>query len=109
MVAFLAASLSLFFGAGFAVMLIFGPLPVGVVMSLPARAVAERRRALASGVFTSFLFLGAAAIPALAAWFGETVGGEGVAALEAGIAFCGFGALTMLIPFILFERATAAE
>lgn len=88
-----------------AAMLIFGPLPVGVVMSQPARGVAPERRALASGVFTAFLFAGAAAFPALAAVYGELAGGEGLPALRAGLSLCGYAMPLMLIPLLLFDRS----
>lgn len=87
------------------VMIVAGPPPVGVIMSLAARATGPEGRAAASGVFMAFMFGGAAAIPAIAAFVGEALGGDGLPGLYAAITFCGIGAYSTLIPYFLFERA----
>ncbi|MGM0585688.1 MAG: MFS transporter [Pseudomonadota bacterium] len=83
-------------------MLVCGPAPLGWVMSLAGRAVAAERRGLASGVFMAAFFLGASAMPAIAAAIGEAAGGRGTGE-GAAIAVCGAAFMLALIPLLAFE------
>ena len=88
----------------FGLMALFGPAPIGAVFSLPARAVAPERMGLGAGVFTSFLYLGAAVMPALAGMVGERAAAEGGSAPAAAVASCGL-AFMLAVPMLgLFER-----
>jgi MFS family permease len=87
-----------------ALLLLLGPLPVGVMMSLPARVVAPERRGVASGVFMAFMFGGATAFPALAGWVGERFGDAALPPAATAVTFCGAAFLSALVPLLLLER-----
>lgn len=90
--------------AGLFAMLVFGPLPLGYVMSLGGRTTAPERRGLASGIFMAAFFLGAAAFPALAAWIGDLSAGAAPGSGEAvAIAVCGAAFMVTPLPLALFE------
>lgn len=88
----------------YALMLLLGPLPVGVMMSLPARVVAPERRGAASGIFMAFMFGGTTAFPALAGWVGERFGDAALPAAATAVTFCGAAFLSALVPLLLLER-----
>lgn len=89
-------------------MLLFGPLVLGAVMSLGAQAVSPERRGVGSGLFMAGFFLGNAALPALSARFGEAWPDLAGGAAATAILFCGIAFLGALLPLGLFERAKRA-
>ena len=85
-------------------MAVFGPAPLGAVFSLPARAVAPERLGFGSGVFTSFMYLGATAMPALAGLAGARGEVAGASAPLTAVMFCVAAFLFALPMLALFER-----
>ena len=83
-------------------MLVFGPLVMGVVMSLGAQAVAPERRGIGSGIFMAGFFLGNAMLPALAAQFGEKMPQITGLPEASAILFCGTAFLSALVPLAIF-------
>jgi|LGOV01.1.fsa_nt_gb predicted MFS family arabinose efflux permease len=85
------------------VMVIFGPLPIGVVMSTAARAVNAEAHGIASGISMALMFFGMSAIPAVAPWAGDFFATTPDAQLSAAILFCGISFLLSLLPLSAFE------
>lgn len=86
-----------------ALMILFGPLSIGIVMSISARAVEASAHGLASGVSMAFMFFGMAAMPALAPLVGEVFASTTEAQVAVAVLFCGVAFLCTLLPFGLFE------
>lgn len=91
------------------VMVIFGPLPIGVVMSTAARAVNAEAHGLASGVSMAFMFFGMSAIPAVAPWVGGIFATTPDAQLSTAILFCGISFFLSLLPLSAFEWLSAQK
>lgn len=89
-------------------MVVFGPLVMGPIFSLGAEAVSPERRGIGSGIFMSGFFLGNAALPAAAAWVGETIPGTAVSGEATAVVFCGLAFLCALVPFFMFKAMRAS-
>jgi predicted MFS family arabinose efflux permease len=86
-------------------MIVFGPLVIGPVMSLGAQAVAPERRGIGSGIFLGGMFLGIAGLPPAAGWVGEAAPWLAGQAEASALLFCGAAFLVALLPLALFMRA----
>jgi predicted MFS family arabinose efflux permease len=85
-------------------MLVFGPVPIGLVMSLPARVTTPEHRGTASGFFMASMFAGTASFPFLAAWVGELTAGPELPAAAAAVTFSGAAFLLALVPLAFIAR-----
>lgn len=85
-------------------MLVFGPLPIGPIMSLVVQAVAAERLGIGSGVFMAFMFLGTSVIPPAAAWVGDLAPEIAGSSEATAVLFCGVAFLVSLLPLAVFEH-----
>ncbi|WP_372618615.1 MFS transporter [Falsiroseomonas sp.] len=74
-------------------------LPIGVVMSLPARVLRPENRAIGMGLFYVWLYVGHGGVPPLAGWLGDLTG-----SLAAPLLLAAALVAAMLPLFLLFRR-----
>lgn len=81
-------------------------LPVGVIMAMPAEALRPESRAAGMGVFYTWLYLGHAALPAMAGWWQDRLGGP-AAALGVAAALL-LACLPLYVAYRVLRRRPAA-
>jgi cyanate permease len=73
-------------------------LPIGLIMALPAQALAPPNRAIGMGLFYVWLYIGHGGLPPLAGWLRDRTGGP-----EAPLLLCAALSLAMLPLLWLFQ------
>jgi predicted MFS family arabinose efflux permease len=78
-------------------------LPIGVILSLPAAVLLPEHRGIGMGVFYTWMYIGHAALPPIAGWLQDRVGGAATSVYFAGALFLS------IIPLFAAFRALRAR